>query len=242
MATTPVASFRLFSGHPGPCRCCPVCARCLLTYLADVQSWFFLWSLATSLTRLALSAVVPLQSAPFVRPARCCVLTRRCPGGAPSRCPTRSVSFALCQQGAQPARAATISHRSPSALSQSGTGPHLTAPVWHAFRRCKQRSPPASTSSQSPGPVCRSDPDSRVCRLRAERSCPAGLLTVCATVFLRCAIAALVAPRGQETVPSHYNDRPIRDLHLRPQVGHFKKEKLEARMELRFTRPPCWPG
>ncbi|KAJ1200828.1 hypothetical protein NDU88_004649 [Pleurodeles waltl] len=60
------------------------------------------------------------------------------------------------------------------------------------------------------------------------------------------AIAALVAPRGQETVPSHcvraHNDRPIRDLHLRPQVGHFKKEKLEARMELRFTRPPCWPG
>ncbi|KAJ1209326.1 hypothetical protein NDU88_004704 [Pleurodeles waltl] len=58
--------------------------------------------------------------------------------------------------------------------------------------------------------------------------------------------ATPVAPRVQETVPSCrvwvHNDRPIRDLHLRPQAGHINKEKLEARTEPRFTHPPSWPG
>ncbi|KAJ1141098.1 hypothetical protein NDU88_007433 [Pleurodeles waltl] len=83
VATTPAVPFELSRGYPGPRHCYPGCARCLLTYLADTQSGFFLWSLATSLSHQVRSAVVSLQSAPFERPAQCCAQNRRCPGGAP---------------------------------------------------------------------------------------------------------------------------------------------------------------
>ncbi|KAJ1143895.1 hypothetical protein NDU88_010197 [Pleurodeles waltl] len=59
-------------------------------------------------------------------------------------------------------------------------------------------------------------------------------------------ITVRIPPRGQETVPRHcvrvHIDRPIRDLSLRPQARHIKKEKLEARTELQFTCLPSWPG
>ncbi|KAJ1201077.1 hypothetical protein NDU88_004893 [Pleurodeles waltl] len=206
-ATTTAVSFGLARGHPG-LRCCyPGYVRCLLTYSVNAQSGFSLWSLAASLSHQARSTVVPSQTAPFKELALCYAQDRCCPGGA-----------RVFRQGPS---APLHTYR---ALGRLGPSPAPTAlRHHHSIGRVSKRL------------ICGSVPVSRVRRLWAECSCSTGFLPVNAADSPRGAISAPIAPRHQESVPSLralvHDDRPIRDLYLRPLAGHIKKDKSEAQTE-----------